>query len=110
MPNAAEKARQEKRARENVTLPYMPVEPLQVDATRWLSANDKKLLWRLGNKAWVEEITKSREAATQRWRWRLCKLGGETAIADTLEKAMRAAEFALGIGEMPVGGGGGGNK
>ena len=85
------------------TLPYAPVQALpRTDASAWTPCDKQRLTFRLGNKASVEEISGHRETAHQKWRFRICALGGETAVHDRLEAAMRAAEFALGIGEMPV--------
>ena len=50
----------------------------------------------------MEEVSGHRETDRQKWRFRVCALGGETAVHDRLDAATRAAEFALGIGEMPV--------
>ena len=85
------------------TLPYAPVEALpRTDASAWTPCDKQRLTFRLGNRASVEEVSGNRETDRQKWRFRICALGGETAVHDRLETAMRAAEFALGIGEMPV--------
>ena len=83
------------------TFDARPLQPLSTEATAWVAADAKARAFRLGMKASLEEVTGCADAASQRWRWRVCKFGGETGIATTREAGARAAEFALGVGEMP---------
>ena len=83
------------------TFDARPLQPPSTAATAWVAADRKLLAFRLGNKASLEEITGSPDPKNQRWRWRVCKFGGETAIVTSRDAAARAAEFALGVGEMP---------
>ena len=84
------------------TFDARPLRPLSTEATAWVAADAKARAFRLGMKASLEEVTGCAEAASQRWRWRVCKFGGETGIATSREAGARAAEFALGLGEMPI--------
>ena len=84
-------------------LPYKPVEPLPpTDNTAWVPTDKKERAFRLGNKASVEEVSGSGTPEQGAWRWRVCKLGGDTAVCTKRDVAMRAAEFCLGLGEMPI--------
>ena len=92
-----------KTAVELFALPYAPVQPLPpTDGTVWVPTDKKCRAFYLGNWASVEEVSGSGTPEQGRWRWRVCKFGGDTAVCDRRDKAMRAAEFSLGLGEMPV--------
>ena len=92
-----------KEAVELFALPYVPVQPLPpTDNSAWVAVDKKRRAFRLGNKASVEEVSGTGTPEQGAWRWRICQLGGDTAVCDRMDKAMRAAEFSLGVGEMPV--------
>jgi hypothetical protein len=81
-----------------------PVEPLPPSNPRlWRKLSSKPLAYALGSLATVEEITGNKLANAQVWRWRIIRFGAPKPQNDTTrERAMRAAEFLLGVGEMEV--------
>jgi hypothetical protein len=84
-----------------------PLEPLPPpDRRKWRRVSAKPLTYALGNLAVVEEISGNKLEAAQTWRWRIIKFGAPAAQKvqglEARSRAMRAAEFLLGVGEMEV--------